>query len=188
MRVFNRLIVVLLLAGLVALGAYTALYGFGLFGYQLANLSGVWESFKRALQGIVGGVQSGAPAIVAILVVVAFVGLTLLVLELKPRRPRRVRLGKGTYLTRGVLEGEVARAAMRTPGVLDSSVKVKARRRPGAKVKLAADVRRGEATGTVKSNLEENLRQHLTQNGVPSSGLKVQVNEADPRQSRARVR
>jgi hypothetical protein len=56
MRVFNRLIVVLLLAGLVTLGVFTALYGFGLLGYRLASLSRAWESFKSALQGIVGGV------------------------------------------------------------------------------------------------------------------------------------
>ena len=106
MRVFNRLIVVLLLAGLVALGVYMTLYGFGLFGHRVASLSRGWESFKSALRGIVGGVENGAPAIVAILIVVAVVGLVLLVLELKPRRPRRVRLGKGTYLRRGVVEGE----------------------------------------------------------------------------------
>ena len=80
-----------------------------MFGYRLASLSGTWESFKSALQGIVGGVESGAPAIIAILV--AVVGLVLLVLELKPRRPRRVRLGKGTYLMRGVFKGEVTMAA-----------------------------------------------------------------------------
>ncbi|MEJ7816859.1 MAG: hypothetical protein WKF53_16950 [Rubrobacter sp.] len=61
--------------------------------------------------------------------------------------------------------------------------------RPGeVEVHVVADVRRGEAMGTVKSNLQENVRQHLAQSGVPSSGLKVRVNEADPRQSRARVR
>jgi hypothetical protein len=185
MRVFNRLIVVLLLAGLVALGVYTTLYGFGLFGYRLAGLSGAWESFKSALQGIVGGAESGAPAIIAVLV--AVVGLVLLVLELKPRRPRRVRLGKGTYLMRGVVKGEVTMAAARTPGVPDSSVKAKARWRPGAKVKLAAKVDRGEKMGSVKSNLQENVRGHLAQSGVPPGGLKVKVNEADPRQSKARV-
>lgn len=188
MRVFNRLIVVLLLAGVVALGVYTALYGFGLFGYRLASLSSAWESFKSALRGIVGGIESGAPAIVAILVVVAVIGLLLLVLEVKPRSPRRVRLGKGTYLTRGVAEGEVTKAAGWTPGVVGSSVKVKARRRPGAKVKLAANVRRREAMGTVKSNLEENVRRHLSNSGVPLSRLKVKVNEVDPRQTGVRVR
>jgi hypothetical protein len=186
MRVFNRLIVVLLLAGLVALGVYTALYGFGLFGYRVASLFRAWESFKSALRGIVGGVENGAPAIIAVLVVVAIVGLVFLVLELKPRRPRRVRLGKGTYLRRAVVEGEVTKAATRTPGVLGSSVKVKARRRPGAKVKLAAKVDRGEEMGRVKSNLQENVRGHLDQSGVPPG--EVKVNEADPRRSKARVR
>ena len=65
MRVFNRLIVVLLLAGLVALGVFAALYGFGLFGYRVASLSRAWESFKSALRGTVGGVENGAPAIIA---------------------------------------------------------------------------------------------------------------------------
>jgi hypothetical protein len=188
MRVFNRLIVVLLLAGLVALGVFAALYGFGLFGYRVASLSRAWESFKSALRGIVGGVENDAPATIAVLVVVAIVGLVFLVLELKPRRPRRVRLGKGTYLRRAVVEGEVTKAATRTPGVLSSSVKVKARRRPGAKVKLAAKVDRGEEMGSVKSNLRENVRGHLAQSGMPPGGLKVKVNEADPRESKARVR
>jgi hypothetical protein len=49
-------------------------------------------------------------------------------------------------------------------------------------------VERGEEMGSVKSNLQENVRGHLDQSGVPPGGLKVKVNEADPRRSKARVR
>lgn len=188
MRVFNRIVVVLLLAGLVALGVFTALYGFGLFGYRLGSLSGALDSINSGLQGFVGGVESGSAVIVAVLVAIAVTGLILLVMELGPTRPRHVRLGKGMHLTRGAVRDEVTEAAARTPGVLGSSAKVKTRRKPGAKVKLAASVRRGEETGTVKSNLQENVRQHLSRRGVPTSKLKVKVNESDPRQSTARAR
>ncbi len=49
MRVFNRIVVILLLVGLIALGAYTVVYSFELFGYQLSNL-------PSALNGFTSGV------------------------------------------------------------------------------------------------------------------------------------
>ncbi len=187
MRVFNRIVVILLLAGLVALGVFVALYGFGLFGYRPASLSGLLDSFRSGLVSFVSGVESGSAAIIAVLVAVAILGLILLVLELKPGRPRRVRMGKGTYVPRDAVKTKVTEAAGQTTGMLGSSAKVKAKRRPGAKVKLKASVRRGEDPKAMKSSLQDAVRRHLDQSGVPLGKLKIKVNEADPRQTKTRV-
>ncbi len=191
MRVFNRLVMILLLAGLFVLGVYTVVYSLNLFGYRLSdlprslNLSG----FYSGLQTFVSNVENGSISVLSmiILVTIAVLGLVLLIAELKPPAPRRVRMHNNTYITRGAVADEVVEAAERTPGVLGTSARVKARRRPGAQVDLEARVRRGEDTGAIQSDLRRSVRERLAQRGVPVSKLNVRLAEADPRQTGTRV-
>jgi hypothetical protein len=191
MRVFNRLVMILLFAGLFVLGVYVVVYSLSLFGYRLSdvprtlNLSG----FYRGLQTFVSNVENGSISVfsVIVLVAIAVLGLILLIAELKPPAPRRVRMNNGTYVTRGAVADEVVEAAERTPGVLGSSARVKARRRPGAQVDLEARVRRGEDTGVIQSELRRTVRERLDQRGVPVSKLNLRLVEADPRRTKTRV-
>ncbi len=192
MRAFNRIVLILLFAGLFVLGVYTVVYSFNLFGYNLTDLPRALglSGFYRGLQTFVGNVERGNLSVlsVIVLVAVAVIGLILLIAELKPPTPRRVRMQRGTYVTRGAVADEVVAAAERTPDVLGTSARVKARRRPGAQVNLEARVRRGEDTGTIQSNLRRLVREHLAQRGVPVSKLDVKLIEADPRETKTRVR
>ncbi|MBA2442017.1 MAG: hypothetical protein H0V53_06380 [Rubrobacter sp.] len=191
MWLFNRIAVSVLLAGLLALGIFAVLYGFGIAGYSLANLPQALglPGIVSGLQGFLGGVEGGSPGVagVAVLVAVAVVGLVLLILELKPSRPRKVRLQDGVFATRSAVREEVEAAAERTPQVLESKARVKARRRPGAKVKLQANVRRGEDLGGIKSNIQESVQSDLQESGVPVGKLKLDLLESDPQGTKARV-
>lgn len=191
MWIFNRLIMVLILAGLFVVGLFAAVYGLNVLGYQIADLQealglpAAYEGFQSFITGVENG--SLTPAGIAILIGIALLGLILLILELKPRRPRRVKMEKGTYITRGAVGDEVAGATEGTPNVLGSSVKVKAKRSPGAAVDVNADVRRGEDQKEIKSNLRSAVEERLAASGIPLGKIKVKLNESDPRQSKTRV-
>ena len=192
MRIFNRIVVVLLLAGLVALGISTVFYALDLAGYRLANLpqalglTGLVGSFSS----FVGNVESRSLNTLdyVVLGALALAGLILLILELKPPTPRRVRMQQGTYITRSAVKDEVVAATERNPEVLQSNVDVAAQRRPGAKVDITASVRRGEDTNRLQSEVRESVQQHLGQTGVPVSNLNVRIAESDPRQTKTRVK
>src|ERR687893_603203 len=190
MRVFNRIAMIVLLAGLFVLGVYTVVYSFNLFGYSLDNLPRALglSGFYRSLEGFVGGVENGSLSVLTVFVLVALavLGVILLLAELKPPAPRRVRMRSGTYVTRGAV-AEVVAAAERTPGVLGTSSRVRAKRRPGALVDLEARVRRGDDTNTIQSDLRRSVQEHLAERGVPVSKLNVRLAEADPRETRTRV-
>jgi len=187
MRVFNRIAMILLLAGLFVLGVYMVVYAFDLFGYKLGSLP--ISDFAGGLKGFVTNVEKGALSIVTmiILVLLALLGLLWFIAELRPTAPRRVRMGSGTYVTRGVVEEEISTVAEQVADVLGSSVGVKAKRSPGAQVDLEARVRRGEDLGTIKSSLRSKVQEHLSERGLPVSKLNVKLVEADPRQTKARV-
>ena len=191
MRVFNRIVMILLLGGLFVLGVYTVVYSFNIFGYRLEDLPRTLglAGFYSGLQSFVGGVESGSLSVLSVIIVVliALAGLILLIAELKPPAPRRVRVRSGTYVTRGAVADEVVAAAERTPGVLGTSSRVKAKRRPGALVDLEARVRRGDDTNTIQSDLRRSVQEHLAERGVPVSKLNVRLVEADPRETRTRV-
>lgn len=192
MRIFNRLIVVLALVGLFLLGFFAVIYGLGVLGYQMSglqsklNLNGIYSG----LQSFVSGVEQGnlTPAGIAILVAVAVVGLILLILELKPRTPRRVRMQKGTYITRSAVSSEVDSATTNTPNVLKTTSKVKAKRGSGANVNLRADTKRGEDQKSIKRNLQSSVEGRLSQVGIPLSKVSTKLSESDPRQTGTRVR
>ena len=183
MRIFNRIVVILLLAGLFVLGVYAIAYAFNLFGKSLGSLLNPIKSAGAGAQGFMRGVESGNLPILTILllVLIALLGLILLFLELK------VRMDKGTYATRGVVQEEVSKAVERSPDVLGHSVRAKAQRRPGAQVDVEARVRRGEDTGAIQRNLRRQVQEHLGGRGLPVSKLNVKTVEADPRQTKTRV-
>ncbi|MCA3748041.1 MAG: hypothetical protein IN808_02750 [Rubrobacter sp.] len=192
MRVFNRVVVTLLLAGLFALGLLLLVYSVPWFGYRISELPEVlWlQPLYGGLESLVSAAEAGrlsAPAVAA-LVLVALAGLILLVAELKPSRPRRVRMERGTYIARPVVAAEVAAAAESVRAVLGSSVKVKARRRPGALVRLEAHVRRGEDTGPLREEIRRAVQDRLARRGIPLGKLRLKLVESDPRQTRTRVK
>ena len=191
MRVFNRIVMILLFAGLFVLGVYTVVYSFNLFGYSLENLPRALglSGFYRGLESLVRGIESGSLSVLTVFVLVALavLGLILLIAELKPAAPRRVRMRSGTYITRGAVADEVVTAAEQTPDVLGTSARVKAKRRAGALVDLEARVRRGEDTGAIQSDLRRSVQERLAERGVPVSKLNVRLVEADPRETRTRV-
>lgn len=191
MRVFNRLFMALLFAAIVALGVFGVLYSFRLAGYQpqeLPNTLGL-SAFYESLQGLVGNIEGGSVGAlaVAILVAVAVVGVILLVAELKPPKPRLVRMQQGTYITRAAVREQVLAATDRVSETVDSVAKVKSRRRPGAKVKLKAWVRRGEDVKAAKSNIRSQVAEQLSQAGVPVSRMKLKVKESSGQGARKRV-
>ncbi len=188
MRTFNRIVVILLLAGLFVLGVYMAVYALELFGYALGSIP--FSNVAGGLQSFVRSVENGALSALAlvILVAVAVLGLILLILELKPPTPRYVRMDNGTYVTRGAIENEVSEAAEGVPSVLGTRARAKAQRRPGARVDLEARVRQGVDMNSVRSQLQSAVRQRLSSRGVPVSKLNVKMNEVDPRQAGTRVK
>jgi hypothetical protein len=194
MRVFNRIVVVLILAGLFALGVATVLYSFDIAGYRLADLPRTLglEGFYEGLRIYVENIESGSRLIYVdfvILVGIALLGLVLLVLELKPPAPRRVRMQEeGTYITRSAVEDEAIEAVEKDPGVLQSNVKVKARRRPGAKINVRASVRSGEDVQGIQSGVQDRVQRRLAEMGMPADILKVRVIESDPRETKTRVK
>jgi hypothetical protein len=187
MRVFNRIFMMLLFAGLFVLGVYTVVYAFDLFDYKLESLP--ITDFAKGLEGFVSSVENGdlSTTMIALLVLLAILGLIWFIAELRPSAPRRVRMGSGTYVSRSVVEEEVSTVAEEVPDVLGSSVKVKARRSPGAQVNLEARVRRGEDLNSIKSGLQSTVRERLSERGLPVSKLNVKLVEADPRQTKTRV-
>ena len=187
MRVFNRIVMILLFAGLFVLGVYTVVYSFDLFDRRLTSLP--ISDFSSGLQDFATRVEEGNLSILTIitLALIATLGLIWFISELKPSAPRRVRMGNGTYVTRGVVEEEISTVAEQVPDVLGSTVGVKARRSPGARVDLEARVRRGEDLETIRSDLRTRVQEHLSNQGLPVSKLNVKLVEADPRQTKSRV-
>jgi hypothetical protein len=187
MSVFNRIVMILLLAGLFVLGVYTVVYSFDLFGRSLTSLP-ISDS-SSGFEDFVTRVEDGNLSIITMitLALIAILGLIWFIAELRPSTPRRVRMGRGTYVTRGVLGEEVSTVAEQVPDVLGSSVGVKARRSPGAQVDLEARVRRGEDLETIRSDLRTRVQEHLSNQGLPVSKLKVKLVQADPRQTKTRV-
>ena len=192
MRIFNKIVVVLLLAGLTALGVCLLVYASNIDPYRLEDLPRVLglEVFYESLRGYIGVVENGNLDVleIATLVLIAFVGLILLILEFKPPTPRRVRMQRGTYITRSVVEKEANTAVEQEHEVLQTNVNVKAQRKPGAKVDITASVRPGEDARSVQSGVKNRVQQYMSETGIPVSNLKVQVREADPRQTETRVK
>ena len=192
MRIFNRIVMILLLAGLVYLGVATVVYIFELGPYQLEDLSNAlgFGGLYEGLNGYVGNIESGNIDALDVIVLsaITLLGLVLFILELKPPTPRRVRMQRGTYITRRVVEREVSPVVEQKPEVLQSNVKVKAQRRPGAKVEVRASIRPGEDARSVQSEVQSRVQEHMAETGVPIRNLRVRANESDPRQTKTRVK
>jgi len=191
MRIFNRIFVTLLLAGLLVLGVYGVIYSFQISGYSLSNLEQ-----RLGIPAILGGTQSfleslGQSALpaaaVAVLAGVAVLGLILLIMELKPRKPRKVRTrAKNVYMTRRAVRSAVQSVAEGSDQITSTSkTKAKPRRGAGAKVMLKANVRRGE--GQASSSIRDQLNSELSDRGVPVRKLKLKLQETEPQGEKARV-
>ena len=185
MRIFNRIVVALLLIGLFVLGVFGVVYSLQLFGYSLSQLSqtlGLQQVYSGA-QEVVSDTENGTLTNLTffILVGVALLGLILLILELKRSSPKRVKLQKGNFATRKSVKNQVLTAADRASETLGSSTKVKARRQPGAKIQLKSKIRRGEDLRSANSSIKEQIGNHLRTVGIPVSQMKVKLSEADPR-------
>ena len=192
MRIFNRIIVILLLAGLFTLGLATMFYSFGIGDYDLADLLGILSlsGSYEALRIYVQNIESGSSLILVDLVIlggIALLGVVLLVLELKPSAPRRVRMQQGTYITRRAVENEAVEAVEQDPELLQSNVNVKAQRRPGARVEVRASVRSGGDVRSIQSAVRERVQRRLAEVGIPVGNLKVRIRESDPRETKRRV-
>ena len=192
MKVFNRIVIILVLAGLFVLGVFTVLYSFDIANYRLADLPATLKlnDLHAGLTAFVRTLENGTlnALDIATLVIIALLGLVLLVLELKPPAPRRVLMQRGAYITRSTVKDEATAAAMQNPEVLESNADVEAQRRPGAKVNIKASVRRGENVRNIRSEVQDRVQQHLDRMGIPVGNLKVRIIESDPRETRARVR
>ncbi len=192
MRIFNRIVMILLLSGLVYLGIATVVYVFELGPYQLEDLSNDlgFSGIYEGLNGYVGNIESGNVGVedIVVLGAIALLGLVLFILELKPPTPRRVRMQRGTYITRSAVESEVSPVVEQEPQVLQSNIRVKAQRRQGARIDVGASVRPGEDARSVQSEVQSQVQQHLAATGIPVSNLKVRIAESDPRQTKTRVK
>jgi uncharacterized alkaline shock family protein YloU len=188
MRIFNRIVITLLLAGLFVLGVFAVLYAFEIVGYRLADLP--IEGFSQRVYAYFRNIESGNLGVLDILILggIAVLGLVLLVFELKPPSPWRVRMERGTYITRGAVRNEATTATEQNQEVLQSKVNVKAQRRPGARVDIRASVRPGEDVRHIQSEVQDGVEQHFARSGIPISNLKVQVVESDPRETKTRVK
>jgi hypothetical protein len=192
MRVFNRIVIVLLLVGLFALGLVMAIYGFEFSIYRFEDLPRILglDVISEGLNGLVRRAEGGALSVpdVTALVVVALLGLILLIFELKPPSPRRIRMRQGTYITRRAVESETTEVVEQSPEVLGTRVNVKAQRRPGAKIGVTADVRPSEDVQSAQESVRERVRRRLDERGVPVSSLRIKLLESDPRRTQTRVR
>ncbi|WP_152670660.1 Asp23/Gls24 family envelope stress response protein [Rubrobacter aplysinae] len=191
MRVFNRIVVTLLLVALLVLGIYGVIYSFQIAGYSLSSLEqtlGVPSILSGAQSFLQSLGQGTLPALtIAILAAIVVLGLILLILELKPRRPRHVRTSsKGVYLTRSAVRSAVKSAAESTSAVLGAKAKAKARRGAGAKAKVKASVRTGE--GGESSSIRDQMNSTLSERGVPIKKLKLKLEETSPQGSSSETR
>jgi hypothetical protein len=93
MKIFNRIVIILLLVGLLALGVTMVIYSFDTRDYPFADLPRDLRlnDLYEGLNTYVGNIERGLinALDVVTLSVVALLGLVLLVLELKPPSPRR---------------------------------------------------------------------------------------------------
>src|SRR5918993_5535075 len=109
MRIFNRIVVILLLVGLFVLGVFVflasispSLNALGTQGTDLQNLPSYLrpDGLAAGLRNYLTNIENGNVSVLEAvgLTAVALLGLILLVLELKPPTPRRGGEEQGTFL------------------------------------------------------------------------------------------
>ena len=187
MRIFNRIVLILLLAAIIAAGIFAVLYGFSLGGFNLDSIK--INGVTSALPGFEQGVQNADPLILAALVAVAVVGLILLIAELKPPAPRRVKLGNGCFVSRGAVEQAAEGMALEEEGVLDARARAKPRRVRRAKLSLQVKARYGEDTRKLEESLRRRLQSGLGEEaGLPVGKPRLSVEAVEPWKAKRRVR
>src|SRR5215218_1786819 len=166
MRIFNRIVVILLLAGLFVLGVFVFLASIGPFlnalGAQGTDLQNLPSSLRpdgltAGLRNYLTNTENGNVGVLdaVVLIAVALVGLILLVLELKPPTPRRVRMQQGTYLTQSAVRDEATKATETEPEGDQAKRKGKGKGRRGDEGKVPAHGRAGEDTRVLQSEVRD---------------------------------
>lgn len=192
MKIFNRILVILIFVAIFVIGLFGVLYGFQWLGYSLFDFPAQAQQsvFYSSLQTWIDELNAGSPTTLTVisLVATAIAGIILLFLELKPKPPQKVRLGKSMFITREAVASEAERGAMMEPEVSEAKAHVKARRGPGAKVTVHSKVRRGIDLKAAQQDVRSQVENHLLGLGIPVSSIKVDVEEIDPRKSKVRVK
>jgi hypothetical protein len=193
MRLVNRIILIVVLVVLVVFGTFGAIYAFAGSSYQAAGLPGFLATPENAqpAQSWLSNFENGHVPVLdfAIVVVVFVAGLVLLVLELIPGRKHHLRLGRGLWVKREVVEKEAENVALIDHAVLESAAKLSPHRWLESKLKLELVVRRGESPEDAKHRVRDLLSTEIVGTGqldIHKTRIKAEVK--DPRTAKRRVK
>ena len=193
MRLVNRIILVIVLVALVVFGVFGAIYAFAGSGYQHAGLPGFLALPQNAqpAQSWLSNFENGVIPLLdyAIVVIVFLAGLVLLGLELIPGRRHYLRLGRGLWVKREVVEKEAENVALTDQAVLESDAKLSPHRLPQSKLKLQLVVRRGESPKDAEHRVRDLLSTEIVGKGqldIHMTRIKAKVK--DPRTAKRRVK
>ena len=193
MRLFNRIVLVIVLVVLVVFGTFGAIYAFAGVGYQDRGLPGFLAipENAQAAQSWLSSFEDGSVPLLDFIVVVAVgvAGLALLVLELKPSRKEHLALGPQAWVKREVVEKEAEYVALTDRAVLESEAELSLRRVLGNKLKLKLIVRRGESPEDTRSRVRDLINTEIIGKGqVNIPKTRVEAIALDPRRAKRRVK
>lgn len=193
MRLFNRILLIVVLLAILVFAGFSAAYAFaGQDDYQAASLPAFLALQEAAapVQQWLGNFEAQSiPAwLFTILVVVGLAGLALLAFELLPRRSRYLKVRTGIRVEREVVEEEMERVAADDPAVLSSSARLVPRRRR-SKLSVRLKVRRGEDLHQAEARVSEAIAERVAEGGqLRVARARVTGSTRDPRGSKRRVR
>lgn len=189
MRLFNRLVMVVVGAALALAGAIAAAFALDVDRFQVAALEEGMAPVTAAAQEVLTQAQNGALPIGTqlLLLVAAITGAALLFFEFRPYRSHMLRLAEGAYVTEPALEHELELAASEVDGTLDVHADVRAASRR-KRVRLEAYIREGLDTQAARSEVESRAVEALQRAGLQGTGVRIELAAVDPRDSKARVR
>lgn len=193
MRVFNRVLLAVVLVVILVFATFSAVFVFAGDQYKSAGLPGGLavpgqaEPISRWLHGYEQG--SIAWWHFALLIVVFVAGLALLILELLPGRRAALMLGRDSFLEKEVVERAAVGVAQRDRSVLEARASLKPKRHGRGNLKMKLTIREGEDTQAAGRRVGEMLQSELTEKGQ-LSGLqtKIKVAARDPRTLKTRVK
>ena len=193
MRLVNRIILVVVLVVLVVFATFAAIYAFAGFGYQEQGLPDVLASPENAqpARSWLSNFENGLVPVLdyAIVVVVFCAGLLLLVLQLIPRRKHHLRLGRGLWVKREVVEKEAENVALTDRAVLESDARLSPHRLLRSRLKLELVVRRGESPQDAKRRVLDLINAEIVDKGhVNIKKTRVKAGVKDPRAAKRRVK
>ena len=193
MRLVNRIILAIVLVVLVVFGTFGAIYAFAGSSYQDAGLPGFLATPENAqpVQSWLSNFENGSIPVLdfAIVVVALVAGLVLLVLEVIPGRKHYLRLGRGLWVKREVVEKEAENVALTDHAVLESAAKLSPHGWLQSKLKLQLVVRRGESPEEAKHRVRDLLSTEIVGKGqLNINRMQIKVEVKDPRVAKRRVK